>query len=108
MFKCFVWSGAEVCTSCRVSKMLSNAYFLANIGFDPAEGDVADKLENLQKKCKLHCKKKYIRIITNMRKAQAFLTEPSYRGLVAAVRTLGVALDELAERGVEAWLAGWQ
>ena len=39
LLKCCVWSGAEVCTSCRFWKMLSNAYFLAKIGADTAENE---------------------------------------------------------------------
>ena len=35
MLKFWNRSGAEVCTSCRSWKMLSNAYFLAKFGFDP-------------------------------------------------------------------------
>ena len=39
-------SGAKVCKSCRASKMLSNAYFLAKFRFDTAENEPA---KNLQK-----------------------------------------------------------
>ena len=33
LLKCWVWSDAEVCTSCRDWKMLSHAYFLAKFKF---------------------------------------------------------------------------
>ena len=46
LLKCWVWSGAEVCTSCRSWKMLSNAYLLAKSGFDTAENEPAKNLQN--------------------------------------------------------------
>ena len=54
LLKCWVWSGAKVCTSCRSWKMLSNAYFLANLVFNTAENEPAKNLQNSGKiqKCR--------------------------------------------------------
>ena len=38
-----------MCTSCRASKKLSNAYFLAKFRFDTAENEPAKNLENFAK-----------------------------------------------------------
>ena len=44
LLKCWVWSGAKVCKSCRRWKMLQNAYLLAKVGFDTTENEPAQKL----------------------------------------------------------------
>ena len=40
-------SGAKGCKSCRASKMLSNAYFLAKFRFDTAENEPAKNLKKI-------------------------------------------------------------
>ena len=49
LLKCWVWSGATVCTSCRAWKILSNEYLLAKCGFDTAENEPAKNVQNICK-----------------------------------------------------------
>ena len=50
LLKCWVWSGAKVCTSCGNWKMLSTPYLLAKFRFDKAENEPAKNLQTFAKK----------------------------------------------------------
>ena len=51
LLKCWIWSGAKVCNSCRAWEMLSNAYLLATFRFDTAENEPVENFtcKSLQK-----------------------------------------------------------